>query len=654
MRYLVLSLLVISLCVTMGWAIEDAKPYVPIEDKPLITGYEDHHGIRWIDPNTLGPNPYLTDQHIGEVDTVGTTWYDYQHNGTAGRMVAVDYLGQVHVVWMNGLDPNQAQRHVYYNLLDATGAWVWDSTGVAVESSQRAGYACIGIDPFDVNYYPFPAFHQTTTTANHHAAVASDLLPGIGAFQTWECPWVYYPGGGDVESIWPKITADQDGYLHLINQENVGVAGAPQMIYYCRGLFEPPPTFNITYIDQEEIAVVETIAEDIHASPNSSRVAFVYTDIRDDDPDTNQYNNDIFLVVSEDGINWDFNDYTNVTDFIPPDPSLLPDTMAANRDTLRAYDDASVFFDMDDNIHVAFTVAWYNHYEGTISRNNSWLYHWCDDTEYLSLVADGSFDYQAPAGVWVLSCGAWQRYVQRPCIAQDPVSGDMFIVYQEYDTSSISAADFPQGEAMVSRSTTNGAYWSVATNVTDTHAPGAEAGHCLSERDITVNYTVEDGYLHIFYILDRDAGAVIQDPPEGAATLNPACYQKVPIDQIAAEPLVVPYPMHVDSTGQPPWPAPGVRQVESDKVPTSFRLAQNYPNPFNPVTNIRFDLTRSDRVTLKVYNIVGQEVATLVDGNLMAGTYEVPFDAAELSSGVYFYKLSTPWQVETRKMVLLK
>ena len=65
-------------------------------------------------------------------------------------------------------------------------------------------------------------------------------------------------------------------------------------------------------------------------------------------------------------------------------------------------------------------------------------------------------------------------------------------------------------------------------------------------------------------------------------------------------------------------------------------------------------MTGAERVTLKVYNITGQEVATLVDGTLAAGSYEVPFDATDLASGVYFYKLSSPSQVETRKMVLLK
>ena len=110
--------------------------------------------------------------------------------------------------------------------------------------------------------------------------------------------------------------------------------------------------------------------------------------------------------------------------------------------------------------------------------------------------------------------------------------------------------------------------------------------------------------------------------------------------------------MHVDSTGFPGETAVDI--VSGDVVPTSIELSQNYPNPFNPTTSIRFDLACTERVTLKVYNITGQEVATLVEGNLVAGSYTVAFDAVDLASGVYFYQLSSSSQIETRKMVLLK
>ncbi len=92
----------------------------------------------------------------------------------------------------------------------------------------------------------------------------------------------------------------------------------------------------------------------------------------------------------------------------------------------------------------------------------------------------------------------------------------------------------------------------------------------------------------------------------------------------------------------------------SSQVPSSFSLSQNYPNPFNPLTKIRFDVPRSENVLIKVYDMLGREIETLVNQQLQPGTYEVEWDAAEYPSGVYFYKISTENYTETRKMILIK
>ncbi len=88
--------------------------------------------------------------------------------------------------------------------------------------------------------------------------------------------------------------------------------------------------------------------------------------------------------------------------------------------------------------------------------------------------------------------------------------------------------------------------------------------------------------------------------------------------------------------------------------PVDFSLSQNYPNPFNPSTVIKYSIPEVSRVTIKVYNIVGKEVATLVNENKQAGSYEVNFDASHLISGVYFYKLTVGKYIETKKMMYLK
>ena len=93
---------------------------------------------------------------------------------------------------------------------------------------------------------------------------------------------------------------------------------------------------------------------------------------------------------------------------------------------------------------------------------------------------------------------------------------------------------------------------------------------------------------------------------------------------------------------------------EGDLKLSDFNLEQNYPNPFNPSTKISWQSSVGSHQTLKIYNILGTEVATLVDEYKPAGSYEIDFDASNLSSGVYLYKLQSEDFVQTRKMTLIK
>lgn len=125
------------------------------------------------------------------------------------------------------------------------------------------------------------------------------------------------------------------------------------------------------------------------------------------------------------------------------------------------------------------------------------------------------------------------------------------------------------------------------------------------------------------------------------------------------------YAQHIRNDGS----LGGTTSVEDEVAPSTFQLEQNYPNPFNPSTRIRFSIApgngrgaesgnrrmaESATMTLKVFDVLGREVATLVNDNLSAGNYEVNFDATGLSSGVYFYKLQTGGFIETKKMILLR
>jgi hypothetical protein len=105
----------------------------------------------------------------------------------------------------------------------------------------------------------------------------------------------------------------------------------------------------------------------------------------------------------------------------------------------------------------------------------------------------------------------------------------------------------------------------------------------------------------------------------------------------------------------PGEPAPFPTSVDgTEELPTGFALSQNYPNPFNPSTSIRYSLPIQSKVTLKVFNVLGQEVLTLVNDVQTAGEHIVAFEPRTLASGAYFYRIEAGGFVDVKRMMLLK
>jgi hypothetical protein len=213
-------------------------------------------------------------------------------------------------------------------------------------------------------------------------------------------------------------------------------------------------------------------------------------------------------------------------------------------------------------------------------------------------------------------------------------------------------------DAFVAKSSNNGRSWFEGVNISETVTPvGAVAGECNHERDVTlatyVTYENGAGYLHISHVLDTDVGGFPQD--EGEATESMMNYQRVALADLNFATELDPFwpTLHVDSTGIP-FGGSAIDET-SIPTPTSFTLYQNYPNPFNPTTNIHFDIAQNANVTLKVFNVLGEEVATVLNNQtLTAGAHSYAFDGANLSSGVYLYRLEANGVSQARKMMLMK
>lgn len=633
---------------------------------------------RWIEPDPRDNGSARLDT-IGTIYPAGLTWFDQQHNGTIGKMITVDESGYVHVLWMKGQtsDNDNGPRHVYYNIWDpATSSFQFLSAGQpagqVVDASSRAGYACMAGLP---SGWVFPSFHQEISNLAHTGA-AIDLMPGMGIFNT-TMPDYIYENGTAMEIIWPKIAVGGDSTIHVVSTENPanGQLGAWQRIYYSRGHPEWDTDGMGVQVNWDavegvaEFKMIDTvmvIAPMIAASAISDRVVIAWSQPRSEniqiDSLRTQHDNDLYIIVSEDGgYNWGA--MQNVTDFAYADEDCPGgDTLACDRDTFRLYTDCDVILDASDNIHVAFTTKHYFSLEGTISRTFSEIWHWSDNTDVFSNITKGEFGINWEDSTWNspwMDAGAWQLMVQRPSLSLDPVTGYLYCSYQRYDTMQISEAGFPMAEIYVAVSTDNGCLWSAGVDVTNTIA-GLEipAGQCMHERDVSianrVTYSNGQGYIDMFYVLDGDAGTPLQD--EGTVTLNPALYQRIPISQIPSTPVNPWFAMnlHADSSHYPPC-ALAIGPDQPNRLPESFTLYQNYPNPFNPATTIQFDLSRNAKVTLKVFNVVGQEVATLFDGaTLTAGVQTVAFDGSSMASGIYLYRLEVDGITSARKMVLMK
>ena len=97
-----------------------------------------------------------------------------------------------------------------------------------------------------------------------------------------------------------------------------------------------------------------------------------------------------------------------------------------------------------------------------------------------------------------------------------------------------------------------------------------------------------------------------------------------------------------------------VEQIQADLLPTEFRLEQNYPNPFNPSTTIQFAIPKTSNVKVQIFDVLGRRVAPLTDTEYQPGTYKVTFEAGDLASGIYIYRIQTQEFVQTRELMLLK
>ncbi len=187
----------------------------------------------------------------------------------------------------------------------------------------------------------------------------------------------------------------------------------------------------------------------------------------------------------------------------------------------------------------------------------------------------------------------------------------------------------------------------------------------VENKDYTISNLSGSYYVHsithpssntvsINIALITGSGITINETPLNIATIN---FKKIKSGDINVQPVMMQFfsPGSATMWTVGTWNHESITSVDQNKnTPSKFELMQNYPNPFNPSTTIKYQIPEAGMVTIKVYNILGQEVATLVNGMKNSGSYEVNFNANNLASGIYVYRLQAGDFLQTKKMLLLK
>ena len=622
----------------------------------LIDANEQEPGnVRFTPPRPRLPG--RDDVILGEQFLPGDTWYDYQANGCVGKMIAVDDQGGVHVTWMDGYgSDNAGTRQQKYNYLDPNGNWL-EEDGVQAPPGTRSGYGNIVLTREEEQRAVIfchavgilPGGEPTTV-------VCVDFAMGFGAFEAFQTPNYV-----ETQILWPMGVISPDDMIHVVGNRN----DAGMISYSGTDFRGGQPSFPDVPI---EVSPTSLNNYRIVQSPNSERAAITWISSRTGIPAppewdgflAYQMNNDLWLAWTDDGVEWNFDNPLNVTNCIPPNPELEGDESYG--DTLRPFTTHDVIFDDADMIHIVFEARgmWEKAiYDPDVDRppvdnltlDAAILFHWTEEDCTFSPVADGWFSQQIldendSLVIWPQP-GAWKSNVCAPSLAYGP-NGYLYCVYNYYPYNDyndyVDNAGRCQGDVSVAVSRNNGATWEHPTLLVQTDALLPEPGAVMCEEYPSLAERVDDN-LHVLYILDHEAGSVIQDE-NATNTLNEVYYLRVPLEEVNHDSIWEGPNFHV---------VPPV-SVEDDGVsgPTEFRLAGAYPNPFNSTTRIEYDIEKHQNVELALYSTNGQKVAVLFNGENLPGHHQVVLNAEDLPAGIYIVKLSNAEFVSTMKVALVR
>ncbi|MBN1543651.1 T9SS type A sorting domain-containing protein [candidate division KSB1 bacterium] len=533
------------------------------------------------------------------------TYDDWQSNGGDEKRLWLMPDGTVHASFQGDTDESGAGatggRGTYYAYSDDSGAsWTY----IGRVQPRRSGYH--GMDVTS-DGRAVVAAHTIPTGSTIGPAVYVDALAGFGIFTEYNSP------RGANDWTWPQVSVPTDDYVFYTGYS--GVDGDTDMWNWCN-----PNTSEFGEVQN----LFPEIDNEIRATTVRSEGGKVTTMIINglDIAKVDRWGENNIVAMTSTDFGRTFGDPYMITNFSADTSEEVLPGMWLGISALYVGEDLHVVWTMvddiapnEDGISYFFDSLRIMHWAETVNGGEPTVAVRWDSLHFAGdLGADGD-------------CGGNHLRIGYPKLGIDE-NGTLICAFVGFSGDSTQLdpnTNIAYGDIWAVASADNGLQWGEPVNLTNSVD--------MDDRYPYLSNWNEAGKLNVMFQSDEIAGAFTFS--DNAPVSHP--------DQLF---------LKTDIPSTEPYNPTAVEQISS--VPEKFNLEQNYPNPFNPTTTIAFSLEKNTQVKLTIYNMLGEMVAVLADGYLTAGTHEATWNAANQSTGLYFYRLEAGNTILTRKMTLLK
>jgi len=559
--------------------------------------------------STIEKNGFVqsTESTFNGTPTGLTGFYDYQCNGGAVKYIAVNPTdpNKIHVTYMLSTDSANANatRRVGYAFSSDGGA-TWNS--IASVSGIREGFPSLTILNTGSEHLGVVACHNQPTGQRLFSRAYIDGSEGglsFTGFAPDDDPGTTL--GGNI--IWPYITAKPDGSKMYMMSSFSGGPETVHMVEFDAALGQFG-TYGPALVTEDGDTLDPGGRYNVVVSPSGNKVTMYHLG----GPDENY----ISFSESTDG-GATFPAFKRLTKLTPSGPGI--GLITTQTDSIAPWIGCDAVYS-GENLAFVFSTGRYVGQGYQFRGQGIWF--WSQATGFVNVVDTNKIQAIFPGWEgYIRPNGAAQQVnhfpIDYPSIGVTP-NGDLHCVFvvARPDTSAQGRNFYT---VAYTKSTDGGASWSNPVLLEDNPTQDFRYPSIAESNP-------DNNFVDIVYQ---------QDPVPGSSAFR----DNAPISRAQ---LLFRRLSMLSS-----------RDNRNIRVET-YRLEQNYPNPFNPTTNITYVLPKTENVSLKVYDVLGREVATLVNEVKPAGAYTVPFNASNLASGVYFYKLQAGSFVQTKKMMLVK